>query len=58
MTTKTKLSSIAKGLALAVLYPAAFAYVAGRRISKFTREVSSEALTVARAYKEIFCYEK
>jgi hypothetical protein len=38
MTTKTKLSSVAKGLALTVLYPAAFAHVAGKRISRFTRE--------------------
>ncbi len=38
MTTKTKLSSVAKGLALTVLYPVAFAYVAGKRISRFTRE--------------------
>ena len=52
MTTKTKLSSIAKGLALAVLYPAAFAYVAGKRFSKFTREVSNEALTVARNWED------
>ena len=52
MTTKTKLSSIAKGLALTVLYPAAFAYVAGKRISRFTREVSNEALTVARNWED------
>jgi hypothetical protein len=51
VTKTTKLSSIAKGLALAVLYPAAFAYVAGKRISKFTREVSNEALTVARNWE-------
>ena len=52
MTTKMKLSSVAKGLALAVLYPAAFAYVTGKRISKFTREVSNEALTVARHWED------
>ena len=52
MTTKTKLSSIAKGLALTVLYPAAFAYVAGKRIIQFTREVSNEALTVARNWED------
>jgi hypothetical protein len=31
-------------VALSVLYPAAFAYVAGKRISRFTREVSNQAL--------------
>jgi hypothetical protein len=47
-----KFSSVVKGLALAVLYPAAFVYVASKKIVAAAHEVSDESLTVARTWEE------
>jgi hypothetical protein len=45
-------SMTAKGFALAVLYPAAFVYIAGKRVAAATQEVSTEALNTARRWEE------